>query len=579
MAANSNNDNNNNNNDPSMESSRHIPHTTPITAEEEEVMSSTHHESLLAADEKIDELAASLIEEEEAEAKKESAPQPPHHQQQKQQQPPKIPLKLQQKVAEIAAKAYRNASDQSNVLSRAKLADIALVKFEEISIGKFLGKGSFSNVHEICKVQCIGLDDIDENDLNNNNNDDSNDDDDDDDDEDQNSWNGEEEDPPIHTIHITTLPTHTPSSESERFTKDLHKSATNEDDARRILTMHHRRNVSGTCRYAIKFLKEKVRSNPTQYAVGTADLVLEGMFLASLSHPNIIKVRGLPEGGVKSLITSGSNSGGLGGSGRGSSSSKGYFLILDRLFDTLSDRIYNTWKVEHRLKCQKRFVVLKNKQDAEERDGHLAERLKVAFDICAALKYLHSKHIIYRDLKPENLGFDVRGDIKLFDLGLVKELHPKDADPYGDYRMSMAGTPRYMAPECGTYQPYNLSADVYSFSMLLWEILTLTKPLDNYTYRDLKKEIFLEGDRPPLRKIFNKKMRNLVAEGWDQRANARPSIDKVYDELKKEYVKLSPGHLRENDISHNRRRSTFVVQRLTSMPMMHLMRLNSSERT
>lgn len=54
--------------------------------------------------------------------------------------------KLHRKVAEIAAKAYRRASEQSNVLSRTKLDNIALVKFDEIQIGKFLGKGSFSNV-------------------------------------------------------------------------------------------------------------------------------------------------------------------------------------------------------------------------------------------------------------------------------------------------------------------------------------------------------------------------------------------------------------------------------------------------
>jgi len=532
----SSNSNNINNNDPSMDSSRHIPQTitiTPITDEEEEEMSSTHHESLLAKDEKIYELTASLIEEED-EAERKAAPP----QQEQQQQPPKIPLRLQKTVAKIAAKAYHNASDQSNVLSHAKLADIALVNFDEISIGQFLGKGSFSNVHEICKVHCIGMDDIDEND----------DDGDDDDDEDQNSWNGD-----------------------ERFTQELHKAAADKDDARRILTMHHRRTVCGTFRYAVKFLKEEVRSKPIKYATGTIDLVMEGMFLASLSHPNIIKVRGLPEGGVKSLVAS--------GSGGGGGSSRGYFLILDRLFDTLADRIYNTWKVEHRLTCKKKLPFLNDKQDCIERNKHLAERLKVAFDICAALKYLHSKNIIYRDLKPENLGFDVRGDIKLFDLGLVRELHPKDADPYGNYKMSMAGTPRYMAPECGKYQPYNLSADVYSFSMLLWEILTLTKPLENYNLPKLKNEIFLKGDRPPRRKIFNKKMRNLVAEGWDQRANARPSIDKVYDELKKEYVKLSPRHLGEDEVSHDRRRSTFVVQRLLSTPMTSLMRLNSSDRT
>ena len=171
---------------------------------------------------------------------------------------------------------------------------------------------------------------------------------------------------------------------------------------RELLTMHHQRvssregdmkGAAGTYRYAIKYLKEEIRSSPQKYAVGTADLVVEGMFLASLAHPNIIKVRGLPEGGVKSLTTI--------------NRSHGYFLILDRLFNTLSDEIYKVWKGGHLVTLKRKvFGILKSKKEVEERNKNLAVRLKVAFDISAALKFLHGKNIIYRDLKPENLGFD-----------------------------------------------------------------------------------------------------------------------------------------------------------------------------
>ena len=121
------------------------------------------------------------------------------------------------------------------------------------------------------------------------------------------------------------------------------------------------------------------------------------------------------------------------------------------------------------------------------------------------------------------------------------------------------------------------SADVYSFSMLLWEILTLQKPLLDFTYTRLKNEIFIEGDRPPIRKVFNKKMRDLIASGWSQNPTNRPSMDRVYDELKSEYSKLAPGTVTEAQISHNRRRSTFVAQRISTMSVRHLMRLNSVE--
>lgn len=410
---------------------------------------------------------------------------------------------VHQKVAEIASKAYHRASAHSNVLSGTKIAEIALVRFDELEVGDFLGKGSFSNVHEITKISAHGngggsLAAVSDK-----------------------NWNG----------------------------------------PRKLLTQHYQREASGTMRYAIKFLKEEIRSSPQKYAVGTSDLVVEGMFLASLEHPNIIKVRGLPEGGVNSLMDE--------------SPSNGYFLVLDRLFDTLGGKMYGAWSEGHSLEAKKKFGVIKNKKAQGKRDDDLAVRVKVAFDLSAALKYLHSKNIIYRDLKPENLGFDVRGDIKLFDLGLVKELDQKDRDRTGNFKLSMAGTPRYMSPECAMYKPYNLSADVYSFSMLLWEILTLEKPLEDYNYTKLKNEIFIGGGRPKIGKVFNKKLRALVEKGWSQSPIDRPTMDVMYDELRSEYLNLAPNDTTVASISHNRRRSTHMAQGMrNAMSIRHLMNVN-----
>ena len=85
----------------------------------------------------------------------------------------------------------------------------------------------------------------------------------------------------------------------------------------------------------------------------------------------------------------------------------GYFVLLDRLYDTLEVRL-TVWKVE-----QKKFKGMGrlkyNKYiGCDMKRKKMAIRLNVAFDICGALKYLHKKDIIFRDFKPQNAGFDVR---------------------------------------------------------------------------------------------------------------------------------------------------------------------------
>lgn len=88
-----------------------------------------------------------------------------------------------------------------------------------------------------------------------------------------------------------------------------------------------------------------------------------------------------------------------GTSGFATMDERGYFLLLDRLQCTL----------EHKIDHWRNFEKALSMDTGKKRRAFLAERLHVAFDVAAALSYLHSNHVIYRDLKPDNIGFDIRG--------------------------------------------------------------------------------------------------------------------------------------------------------------------------
>ncbi|KAF5768771.1 putative protein kinase RLK-Pelle-L-LEC family transcription factor bHLH family [Helianthus annuus] len=104
------------------------------------------------------------------------------------------------------------------------------------------------------------------------------------------------------------------------------------------------------------------------------------------------------------------------------------------------------------------------------------QRIKICLDIASGISYLHTDmegkpRIIHRDIKSDNVLFDENMNAKLADFGLSK-LHPTNQQPSTIYSKNIAGTTLYMDPEYLATGKYKRESDIYSFGVVLFEILS-----------------------------------------------------------------------------------------------------------
>ena len=142
--------------------------------------------------------------------------------------------------------------------------------------------------------------------------------------------------------------------------------------------------------------------------------------------------------------------------------------------------------------------------------------------------------IVYRDLKPDNIGFDIRGDLKIFDFGLARQLPDEKLDN-GVYKMTGdTGSPRYMAPEVALGHPYNETADVYSFGILLHQICSLETPFEGFTMKMFDKMVVRGGCRPKCDPKWPPRIQSLIQNCWSANISKRPSMHDVMEILRED---------------------------------------------
>jgi serine/threonine protein kinase len=258
---------------------------------------------------------------------------------------------------------------------------------------------------------------------------------------------------------------------------------------------------NGEGKYAIKHLRpELIRKSDKDFTMAAADLIVEGSMLASVRHPHILAIRGWAMAGAQAYSDG---------------SHDGFFLIVDRIYETLSQRM-GRWKVA--------------KSSQHER---WMECVRIATQLASALEYLHKRNIIFRDLKPDNIGFDANGDIKIFDFGLCRRLPNNGISDDNLFSMTgKVGTMVYMSPECALNLKYGVSSDVYSFSLVLFEMMNCGKKAFAGYDRGLYLEMVCRnGKRPQVDLSWPIMIIDLLERSWSANPDERPSMTEIKDRL------------------------------------------------
>ena len=310
--------------------------------------------------------------------------------------------------------------------------------------------------------------------------------------------------------------------------------------------------------WAVKRLHRKTLADPSKRRLGIQGLRHEVQLLSQLKpHPNIIRLVGASSNLVMDQSSSDDNN------HHNNKNHLPHFILLEQLVQPL-DQALVEWKQEEeereqqqrrrqqqhdapgnanpwkRLLQRRRRGINKhtNHQPHDpstrqrvpnhsssstniKHEGQVHRLQHVGVALGQALAFLHQHHIVYRDLKPSNLGLDRHGTLKVFDFGLARRLESATTTRV----QGRCGTLRYMAPEVAAHNldpalrqqyqaalhipppppqsqphatlspnnnnnnnnhkklvPRGLSSDVHSFGMVLYELVSLHKPY--YTVTD-----------------------------------------------------------------------------------------------
>ncbi|KAG0488987.1 hypothetical protein HPP92_007711 [Vanilla planifolia] len=164
----------------------------------------------------------------------------------------------------------------------------------------------------------------------------------------------------------------------------------------------------------------------------------------------------------------------------------------------------------------------------EGRPLSLDKLIAIALEIARGMEYIHSRGVVHRDLKPENILLDQDLRVKVADFGVAcKE---SCCGSSGDVP---AGTYRWMAPEMIKRKRHGRKVDVYSFGILLWEMLTGCIPYEEMTPVQAAFAVVHKRTRPAFPEDCPIQLRALIERCWSSSPEKRPEFWQIVEVLER----------------------------------------------
>lgn len=141
--------------------------------------------------------------------------------------------------------------------------------------------------------------------------------------------------------------------------------------------------------------------------------------------------------------------------------------------------------------------------------------------ICLALKHVHDRKILHRDIKCQNIFLTKKGVVKMGDFGIAKIL-----DHTTQLSKTAIGTPYYLSPEICQGKAYNMKSDIWSLGCVLYELCSLQHAFDSKCMNGLIMAI-LRSKQNPIPYTYSQNLRSLVDKLLQKDPRKRPSINQI----------------------------------------------------